>query len=510
MKQSYEQVSQAFLFRCVIVVAIIGGSVLRFAVDSQLWLDEALSVNISSLSPGQMFEALRHDGHPPFYYLMLHWWIELFGDGNLAVRSMSGVIALATLPLAWFAGRRYGGKMVGQIAVAMLAVSPFATRYATEARMYSLVTLLALAGWIALQQVLERRNPVRLASLTLISGLLLLTHYWAFYFLASVTLTLAWGAWRGRLREDRKGAILIIASIAGGSFLFLPWLPSFLEQVSNTGTPWGRPVRPGVMFVTMLTDFGGGLYGEAQLLGAVIGVFALLALVARPIDQNRIEIDFRTMAIARPEMAVVALTLVFAVVAGYLSASAFASRYTAIVFPLIILLAARGVSLMPAKSIQLIAMTVIVALGLGTATRTAITERTQAGEIAGAIVRTGKAGDVVAFCPDQLGPAVSRLLPDYFKTLRYPDFASPKLVNWVDYANRMQESDPLGFGRKLDEMAGESSVWLVWSGDYRSVEGKCEALIQQLGQLRPGPHTVVEVNTLFEHGRLTVFENNGS
>ena len=75
----------------VAVVAVLAGAVLRFATRSSLWLDEALSVNIARLPIGDIASWLRHDGHPPLYYVVLHGWIELFGSGDTAVRALSGV-----------------------------------------------------------------------------------------------------------------------------------------------------------------------------------------------------------------------------------------------------------------------------------------------------------------------------------------------------------------------------------------------------------------------------------
>src|SRR5437763_4045899 len=139
------------------VVAVVAlGVVLRFLTSSHLWLDEALTVNIARLPLSRISDALRHDGSPPLYYMVLHGWIGVFGSGDVAVRALSAVFAVATLPLIWIAGLRVGGRRAGIAALLLLASSPFAIRFATEARMYSLLGLLAVAGYLLLERMLDR------------------------------------------------------------------------------------------------------------------------------------------------------------------------------------------------------------------------------------------------------------------------------------------------------------------------------------------------------------------
>src|SRR3954463_4498974 len=96
----------------IAIGAIALGIALRFLTTGQLWLDEALTVNIAKLPLGRIPDALRHDGSPPLYYVLLHFWMDLFGSGDLAVRALSGVFAVASFPLAWIAGRKLGGRPV--------------------------------------------------------------------------------------------------------------------------------------------------------------------------------------------------------------------------------------------------------------------------------------------------------------------------------------------------------------------------------------------------------------
>ncbi len=110
---------------------VLAGSVARFAPATPLWLDEALTVNIAASPMGDITGLLRHDGHPPLYYWLLHGWIELFGTGAFAVRALSGLCGLLAIVMVALIGRRIGGPRHGAFAAAILAVMPFGIRYSS-------------------------------------------------------------------------------------------------------------------------------------------------------------------------------------------------------------------------------------------------------------------------------------------------------------------------------------------------------------------------------------------
>src|SRR5687767_12138522 len=59
------------------VLVIAAGIAFRFLARSELWLDEALSVNVAHLPLSELPETLRHDGSPPLYYVLLHFWTRV-------------------------------------------------------------------------------------------------------------------------------------------------------------------------------------------------------------------------------------------------------------------------------------------------------------------------------------------------------------------------------------------------------------------------------------------------
>lgn len=464
------------------IVAV--GIALRFFSTSALWLDEALSVNIASLPVGDMLEALRHDGHPPLYYLLLHGWMSVVGEGDTAVRALSGVIGVATLPLAWLAGRRLAGVDGGRWALVVVSLSPYAVRYSTETRMYSLVMLLVLAGYLILSDALRTPATWRLASLALLSGLLLLTHYWAFYLLATLGGLLAFRWWR--TPDERATTLKVMVAIGAGGVLFLPWLGGFLYQSSNTGTPWGAPYRPTELVQTTLNDLGGGLFSEAFLSGSVVLILLFVALFAARSTRSEMTLDLRTTPLVRRELLLVVGTAAVGTVVGYATNATYQSRYAAVFIPFVLLAVAVGITRFVGVA-RLVAGGTWVVLALGGIVWLQYFERTQSQEVAAAVAERAQPGDVVVYCPDQLGPDYSRAMHRALGDTPVTELAYPRLnedvelVDWVDYADTNAAADPVAIADELVDRADGQAIFVVWMSEYMTLEGQCEALVNNLG-----------------------------
>src|ERR1700684_1862161 len=185
----------------VVVVVVAAGIVLRFTTHSALWLDEALTVDRARLPVSQIAGSVKQDGAPPLYYYMLHFWMRVFGQYDLATRSLSGVIGVITLPVAWLAGNRLGGRTVAWATLVLLASAPFAVYYSTEARMYGLIIFLTACGFLALHRALQAPKPGNLIATAVVTAALLYTQYWSLYLVGVVGLWLLWTALWSRHKD---------------------------------------------------------------------------------------------------------------------------------------------------------------------------------------------------------------------------------------------------------------------------------------------------------------------
>jgi hypothetical protein len=381
-----------------------------------------------------------------------------------------------------------------------MASAPFAVYYATEARMYALVIFLTGLGFLALQRAVSAPGRGNLAALAVVSALLLYTQYWSLYLVGVVGLWLLISIYRAH-RSGGRGPRSALVAVVAGCVLFSPWVPNFLYQSAHTGTPWAAPPNFAAVInaVTGFTDNQGSNLtagsNQGRLLAVIYFAMMALALFGAAKSERVIELDLHTRPRARGPVFVVVGTLFAAIAGGIATSSAFSPRYASVVFlPLIVLVALGTVTLLSTR-IRLVLIAVAVAAGMVGAGQNVVTQRTQAVNVAKVLNTEAHPGDLIAFCPDQLGPSVYRVVVDQsrYGLVTFPRGTGPQRVNWVDYVTAVHHADPAAFVAGLVNRAGLTHrIWLVWQGNYQTYTTKCEQiatlLLQQPGY---GGHTWV-------------------
>src|SRR5579884_3884032 len=167
-------VTGAFLLLLMIISALIRT---RY-ISGQFWMDEAITTGIASHPLSQIPGLLRHDGSPPLFYFLLHFWILSFGGSETATHALSLLFGLLTIPVGYWAAASLFGRRAGIMAAVLFAFSAWLTEYAMETRMYELMGLLGIIGTAAFIHgfVHRRRRWVIVFSVT--EALMLYTHAW--------------------------------------------------------------------------------------------------------------------------------------------------------------------------------------------------------------------------------------------------------------------------------------------------------------------------------------------
>lgn len=178
----------------VISIIMIVGIIFRLLyLHTDIWYDEACSwfTAKQSFPMGIMDNLLHLDlQHTPLYFFLLHLWIKLFGDSEVAMRTLSLLFGIGTLPLVYIATKKITNNKIALFSLAISAVSPLLVLFSAEVRMYPMVVflvVLSLNFLIDFEQTKSTKSLVKLVitnlliPYTLVGGILYNVALWGTY-----------------------------------------------------------------------------------------------------------------------------------------------------------------------------------------------------------------------------------------------------------------------------------------------------------------------------------------
>jgi mannosyltransferase len=253
----------------VAALAILG-LVLAF-VDlgsKSLVMDEATSVDYARRDLHVLQQIVTgSDPNQSLYYVLLHGWVKVFGESEVAVRSLSAIFAGLAVAVVTVLGTRLFGRPAGLLAGLLLALDGFFVRYAQTARAYSLVVLLVALSCYFFVAELEQPSRRNRVGFVLASALAFYAHYFAVYVLLVQALTLLAVKRRAAFSKD-----WLIAA-AGVVILCAPEVV-LAVQAGTGGISWiSEPSLDDLLHLP--TELLGGSRLLAWAVGA-LGLFALL------------------------------------------------------------------------------------------------------------------------------------------------------------------------------------------------------------------------------------------
>ncbi|MEH2467342.1 glycosyltransferase family 39 protein [Nostoc sp.] len=165
--------------------------------------------------------ALEEPQLPPLYFLIARFWVKLFGNSIAVTRSISALISLLIFPCTyWLCLELFGSSMVGWIAMAIMAISPFNILYAQEARPYSLWAVTIVLSSASFLRALRLKTKVSwlLYTITMTVGL--------YTYLLTILIAIGNGLYLlviERLRFTKTVIVYILASLLA-LLAFVPWI----------------------------------------------------------------------------------------------------------------------------------------------------------------------------------------------------------------------------------------------------------------------------------------------
>jgi hypothetical protein len=257
-----------------------------------LWLDEGYSAWFSARGWHYLWSVVpTYEPHPPFYYSVLKVWRAAFGGGAVALRSLSVLFSVVTVPVMVAAayelerldptGRPHLRAFVAAI---LAACSPMLVMLDQEARPYPLLIFayaVAILGLARLTREFRVGGAGRWLSWAMLGAgtqIVLWAHGLGILYAACLMLALL-PTWLAR-PFDRRRIVRGLAVAAATLAAYAPCLVMIMSRSGDWGTGW-LAWKP-IMTLQLL-----GLYSipyEALTVGSAIAAFVLLLLMKRAIQ----------------------------------------------------------------------------------------------------------------------------------------------------------------------------------------------------------------------------------
>jgi 4-amino-4-deoxy-L-arabinose transferase-like glycosyltransferase len=305
----------SFRVRYVILILIL---LLAFSLrigglkDHDIWWDEGASAYLARLPLVQMVDWTAHDVHPPLYFLILHEWWLVVGDGTFLLRFPSALMGVAAVALIFLLGKTLNGYWTGAFAAFLLAISRFAVTWSQETRMHTLATLLAtIALWATI--VMWRKGKWRVWVIYVLAAAAALYTFYLTISILIVTNLAFLCLWWWQRRSRRLLLYWGTAQIAA-FLLFLPWILYAFPKMHAWAPEVPFSALFGVEFyVTTLTsgvtvDIQNYLLVTLLIMGILaVGMFLLWRSKGLPIQ--RANLILMALGLIVPALVVFALAL---------------------------------------------------------------------------------------------------------------------------------------------------------------------------------------------------------
>ncbi|MEQ9234650.1 glycosyltransferase family 39 protein [Coleofasciculus sp. E2-BRE-01] len=309
--------------------------------------------------------------HPPIYFVLTHLWIKVFptDDGLVSLwgaRSLSALLGIAAIPSLFGLGYlAFGSRLVGQIAAAMMAVSPYGIFLAQDARHYTLAILLVIASISCLVvaiQGIHREEPLSVGMGLVwvgVNSLGIATHYFFSLTLCAEGVVLLTQAWQQGRKDPqswvrshwRRIYAVALGTLVGG----LVWLPALSSIYGSEPTAWiadgdltrewlapiGRLFIWGLSMIVLLPTATTILPIWIVVISGIVTVLFVVSLIPRLGNGWKLQQHFPDRRLALQILGVYlgsAIALVFGITYGLGLDLTLGARFQFVYFPAVILL----------------------------------------------------------------------------------------------------------------------------------------------------------------------------
>ena len=208
-------------------------------LSQSLWRDEVDALLFATRPLPQLLDMFRQPGqNGPLFFLLLRPWLAPAGHTEYALRFPALFFGVLSVPLLYVLLARLVGRPVASVGALLMALAPYGVWYGQEAKMYSLLTVLAPASLLAIVWLREKRGWRPWVALYLLTSLGAYTHLLVALIVPVQMLWLVLLPWNPRWWRRVLATLAYLLALVLPYVPFLRWAPQMWTSNFQTGHPF--------------------------------------------------------------------------------------------------------------------------------------------------------------------------------------------------------------------------------------------------------------------------------
>jgi mannosyltransferase len=194
--------------------------------------DETFSIYYAQLNPSEIIHFLSQGNNPPFFELILHYWIKFFGISDYSVRVIPLIFSSLSVFFLYEIAYKFLNLKTAILAATLFTFSNFEMYFAHEVRVYALFLFLTLVSFYSfLNLIQDFKSKKYIVIFVLANSILLYSHYFGFFvlfvqFISIFLLT------EKNFKKKLNYMILLIIPLV----LFIPFLKVLISNYITTSS----------------------------------------------------------------------------------------------------------------------------------------------------------------------------------------------------------------------------------------------------------------------------------
>ena len=249
-----------------------------YQIDYNLDGDEIASVHISTGSLSHVIDLSIQDRvHPPLYYILLAFWIKLFGSSEVSVRALSVLVSVIFLIVLYRLVLKFTNEITGLFVVLICSLSPYFVFYGEQARPYALIACFSTLSFYSLVKHFEQPDHKQWRVLYGLSCMgLIYSQYMGLLILLPEFAAILISKVRGKYKLLSYGMAGLLSIVVWLEIMARTLTPAYMlkNERGQTGLDWILKPTP-----IDLPAFYIGIFGRLPIEGKLKFIFVALLLL---------------------------------------------------------------------------------------------------------------------------------------------------------------------------------------------------------------------------------------